>query len=44
MQNNFRGVMQSPVTPLKDDFSLDLPTFERLFDFHVRAGDLVAAP
>jgi len=30
--------MQSPVTPFKDDFSLDLPTFERLLDFHVRAG------
>jgi 4-hydroxy-tetrahydrodipicolinate synthase len=30
--------MQSPVTPLKDDFSLDLPTFERLLDFHVRTG------
>jgi len=27
-QNKFRGVMQSPVTPLKDDYSLDLPTFE----------------
>lgn len=33
-----RGVMQSPVTPLKDDFSPDLPTFERLLDFHVRSG------
>jgi len=22
--------MQSPVTPFTDDFSLDLPTFERL--------------
>jgi dihydrodipicolinate synthase/N-acetylneuraminate lyase len=41
MQNKFRGVMQSPVTPLKDDFSLDLPTFERLVDFHVRAGEPV---
>jgi 4-hydroxy-tetrahydrodipicolinate synthase len=30
--------MQSPATPLKDDFSLDLPTFERLLDFHVRTG------
>jgi len=38
LQNKFRGVMQSPVTPLKDDFSLDLSTFERLLDFHVRAG------
>ena len=33
-----RGAMQSPVTPLKDDFSPDLPTFERLLDFHVRSG------
>jgi 4-hydroxy-tetrahydrodipicolinate synthase len=38
MASKFRGVMQSPVTPLKDDFSLDLPTFERLIDFHVRTG------
>jgi 4-hydroxy-tetrahydrodipicolinate synthase len=33
-----KGVMQSPVTPLKDDFSPDVPTFERLVDFHVRTG------
>lgn len=33
-----RGVMQSPVTPLKEDFSPDLPTFERVLDFHVRSG------
>jgi len=33
-----KGVMQSPVTPLKEDFSPDLPTFERLLDFHVRTG------
>jgi dihydrodipicolinate synthase/N-acetylneuraminate lyase len=38
MQNKFRGVMQSPVTPLKDDFSLDLPTFEKVLDFHVRSS------
>jgi dihydrodipicolinate synthase/N-acetylneuraminate lyase len=38
MTNKFRGVMQSPVTPLKDDFSLDLPTFEKVLDFHVRTG------
>jgi len=38
MQNKFRGVMQSPVTPLKDDYSLDLATFERVLDFHVRTG------
>jgi hypothetical protein len=33
-----RGVMQSPVTPLKDDFSLDLATFEKVPDFHLRTG------
>ena len=33
-----RGVMQSPVTPLKEDFSPDLATFEKLLDFHVRTG------
>lgn len=33
-----KGVMQSPVTPLKDDFSPDLATFEKLLDFHVRTG------
>ncbi|MES2183427.1 MAG: dihydrodipicolinate synthase family protein [Pseudomonadota bacterium] len=33
-----KGVMQSPVTPLKDDFSPDLATFEKLVDFHVRTG------
>src|SRR3984885_13019589 len=38
MSNKFRGVMQSPVTPLKDDFSLDLATFEKVLDFHVRTG------
>jgi 4-hydroxy-tetrahydrodipicolinate synthase len=30
--------MQSPVTPLKEDFSLDIPTYEKLVDFHVRTG------
>src|SRR3954462_9386437 len=38
MATKFRGVMQSPVTPLNDDFSLDLKTFERVLDFHVRTG------
>ena len=38
MAIKLKGVMQSPVTPLKDDFSPDLPTFERLLDFHVRSG------
>ncbi len=33
-----KGVMQSPVTPLKEDFSVDHATFERLVDFHVRTG------
>ena len=33
-----KGVMQSPVTPRKADFSPDLETFERLLDFHVRTG------
>ena len=38
MPISLRGVMQSPVTPLKDDFSLDVPTYEKLVDFHVRTG------
>src|SRR5688572_20174455 len=38
MAIKLRGVMQSPVTPLKDDFTPDLPTFERLLDFHVRTS------
>ncbi len=33
-----KGVMQSPVTPLEEDFSPDLATFEKLLDFHVRTG------
>jgi dihydrodipicolinate synthase/N-acetylneuraminate lyase len=33
-----KGVMQSPVTPLKEDFSPDYKTFEKLVDFHVRTG------
>jgi len=38
MPLNLKGVMQSPVTPLKADFSPDLQTFEKLLDFHVRTG------
>jgi 4-hydroxy-tetrahydrodipicolinate synthase len=38
MTQMFKGVMQSPVTPLKDDFSPDPKTFEKLLDFHVRTG------
>ena len=34
----FRGVMQSTVTPLKEDFTPDLATFEKLLDFHCRNG------
>jgi len=30
--------MQAPVTPLRDDFSLDLATLEKAADFHVRTG------
>src|SRR5215467_5113212 len=33
-----KGVMQSPVTPLKPDFSPDYDTFAKLVDFHVRTG------
>ena len=33
-----KGVMQSPVTPLKEVFTPDYETFERLVDFHVRTG------
>src|SRR4051812_13251635 len=33
-----KGVMQSPITPLKDDFSPDYDTFEKMVDFHVRTG------
>src|SRR5688572_32295512 len=40
-----RGVMQSPVTPLKEDFSPDLETFEKLLDFHVRtSGTAISWP
>jgi 4-hydroxy-tetrahydrodipicolinate synthase len=33
-----KGVMQAPITPLHDDFSLDVPSFERMVDFHIRHG------
>jgi 4-hydroxy-tetrahydrodipicolinate synthase len=33
-----KGVMQSTVTPLREDFSPDLPTFGRLVEFHIRTG------
>jgi len=45
MPIKLRGVMQSPVTPLKEDFSLDLATFEKLLDFHVRtSGTAISWP
>src|SRR3990170_1159626 len=33
-----KGVMQSTVTPLNEDFTPDPATFEKLLDFHVRTG------
>ncbi|MBI3069582.1 MAG: dihydrodipicolinate synthase family protein [Betaproteobacteria bacterium] len=45
MALTLRGVMQSPVTPLKADFSPDLPTFEKVLDFHVRtSGTAISWP
>jgi 4-hydroxy-tetrahydrodipicolinate synthase len=38
MQLVLKGVMQAPVTPFKDDFSLDVETLEKATDFHVRTG------
>jgi 4-hydroxy-tetrahydrodipicolinate synthase len=32
------GVMQAPVTPLHDDFSVDYDRFAKMVDFHVRNG------
>ena len=33
-----KGVMQAPVTPLNDDFSVDYDRFAKMVDFHVRNG------
>jgi len=38
MEIKLRGVMQAPVTPLKDDFSFDADGFAKMVDFHVRHG------
>jgi dihydrodipicolinate synthase/N-acetylneuraminate lyase len=38
MSITLRGIMQAPVTPLKDDFSFDGEGFEKMVDFHVRHG------
>jgi dihydrodipicolinate synthase/N-acetylneuraminate lyase len=32
------GVMHIPVTPFRDDLSVDMDTFERLVDWHIRQG------
>ncbi len=33
-----KGVMQAPVTPMKDDFSFDGEGFAKMVEFHVRHG------
>ena len=38
MSITLKGIMQAPVTPLKDDFSFDGKGFEKMVDFHVRHG------
>ena len=38
MPITLRGIMQSPVTPFRDDFSFDTAAFEKMVDFHVRNG------
>jgi 4-hydroxy-tetrahydrodipicolinate synthase len=38
MSITLKGVMQAPVTPLKDDFSFDGAGFAKMVDFHVRHG------
>jgi dihydrodipicolinate synthase/N-acetylneuraminate lyase len=37
-QLKLRGVMQAPVTPLKEDFSFDPDGFAKMVDFHVKHG------
>jgi dihydrodipicolinate synthase/N-acetylneuraminate lyase len=45
MPITLRGVMQSPITPLNEDFSPDLRTFEKMLDFHVRtSGTCISWP
>src|SRR3970282_586091 len=38
MPITLKGVMQAPVTPLKDDFSFDGDGFAKMVEFHVRHG------
>ena len=35
---DLKGVMQAPVTPLKEDFSFDPDGFAKMVEFHVRHG------
>jgi dihydrodipicolinate synthase/N-acetylneuraminate lyase len=35
---DLKGVMQAPVTPLKDDYSFDPEGFAKMVEFHVRHG------
>jgi dihydrodipicolinate synthase/N-acetylneuraminate lyase len=35
---DLKGVMQAPVTPLKDDFTFDPDGFAKMVEFHVRHG------
>ena len=38
MPIKLKGVMQAPVSPMKDDFSFDGDGFAKMLDFHVRHG------
>lgn len=38
MPLKLKGVMQAPVSPMKDDFSFDGDGFAKMVDFHVRHG------
>jgi len=38
MPIRLKGVMQAPVSPMKDDFSFDGDGFAKMVDFHVRHG------
>jgi len=38
MPIRLKGVMQAPVTPMKEDFSFDGDGFAKMVDFHVRHG------
>lgn len=38
MSFTLKGIMQAPVTPMKEDFSFDGDGFAKMVDFHVRHG------